>query len=232
MSPEPVVLMLVVQIAGGDSELRPDAGYRCPTRSVPTLSAAKLRVVGRRPSSSTHFQEDYTEGVRTLDALLDKQRVPYIGWKGQGFTFNEYGNSSGTVRKISFEHNLFKSCSDTFQRRCREFSSCQKEYSSIFLPEAQYFDRDDCWGTLGWPVRSARAKEELQQIVHSCSHRATPLPLDVELSSADAYKSQLAGRLMLVRFTVSHIVDDTDCIDYFMGKIISLEPILPWDERD
>lgn len=122
------------------------------------------------------------------------------------------------------------------------------DLASNKVPEG-YFDQSDCmlfasilpcallmwlsgWSTSGWPVKSPRARKELLAIVRSYSHSIVPLPLEVErdlLSGPEAYEHELPGKVMIVRFTLSHVVNAEDRTDHFEGEIESLEPILPWD---
>ena len=76
--------------------------------TIPWNSAVILRLVGWCPNSHTYFKDDYRQALAILDGLLDHQRAPYIGWKAEGFTFNDFGDFYGNVRNVVFVHNLFK----------------------------------------------------------------------------------------------------------------------------
>ncbi|KAK7439201.1 hypothetical protein VKT23_017691 [Stygiomarasmius scandens] len=136
-------------------------------------------------------------------------------WKGQGLTFNNYGDFYGTVRKISFVHPLFKHLRPS-------------RYKSV---QHYYHDSHNPWSTKAWPMRTSKAREELHDIIDAKSHYIVRLPLQLDhslLTGPDAYERELPGKKVIIRFTLTHTVDDARKIDNFEGTIVSMEPVYTW----
>ncbi|KAE9382907.1 hypothetical protein BT96DRAFT_951796, partial [Gymnopus androsaceus JB14] len=78
---------------------------------------------------------------------MENQRVPSIGWKADGVTFNEFGDFYARDRRVAFQHRLFKAL---------------KAGDSIDHKYAHKFYR--------WPVRGEYAIRKLKEMVSSRSH--------------------------------------------------------------
>ncbi|KAE9383410.1 hypothetical protein BT96DRAFT_951372 [Gymnopus androsaceus JB14] len=202
----PAELSMIGRVDGRNSELRPDSGY----------TVRQLRLVVRAPRDEL-MKRKFQQALQTLDCLLDKQRAPSIGWKADGVTFNELGDFYARDRRVVFQHRLFKVLEDGDKI------------------DHTYADKFYVWSTAGWPVNGEHATRELKEMVSSKSHIVSALNIEgcylFDIDSPEEYGQYLAGRDVVVRFTLSHTVDHRLQVDRFVTNIVSREPMpgLPQD---
>ncbi|KAE9401675.1 hypothetical protein BT96DRAFT_991841 [Gymnopus androsaceus JB14] len=181
----PVELSIVGRVDGRNSELRPHAGYMRPNRSHCCLAAAQLRLV-MRASQDDVRKRKFHRALQNLDCLMENQRVPSIGWKADGVTFNEFGDFYARDRRVAFQHRLFKAL---------------KAGDSI---DHKYADKFYIWGTAGWPVRGEYAIRELKEMVSSRSHIISALKIEgcylLDIDSPEEYDQYFAGRDVVTLF--------------------------------
>ncbi|KAJ7442657.1 hypothetical protein FB451DRAFT_99147 [Mycena latifolia] len=181
--PSPFVFSMIVFITYENFYGMPCANWNGPTIQTRTFADAKLTFTGKAPTHP-HLAKDFHESWAKLAKIFDSAKTPDA--HGQRGVLIPPSENASLDSKLKFTHRLF----ETVQEGDEDDDDVPVEFT-----------------IQQWPVRSDAAKKALAEL--KSTHRVIHLPAfdaspEGKVIPPGAYKTQLAGALAQIQFTLSH----------------------------
>ncbi|THU78171.1 hypothetical protein K435DRAFT_876939 [Dendrothele bispora CBS 962.96] len=209
---DPATFCIVGECTVKDSFLSPNANYRCPTKVVSQLAAAKLTMALGKPKQE-EFAKDWNDALATINTLRQRRcDDPKASMEGVLFGVN-------------------RAQPDKFRARHALFGKIEHPVTDADELEVLEKDKDpsDEFTTAGWPILPD-AKAERDYMVKNETYRVEPLPavgMDGQRIRPSQYMKDLHGALVAVCFTMSHTVIRSSSTNRFMADIMNVRVLAP-----